>query len=215
MALPPFPTELLPSVHVPDTSAFDNFPFPPAPPICATETASRVSLHPDAEKFLGPNSEIVQSDLEMLEVLTSTFSAPMTAWRSQALQSASALASYYNLGAFAQSSRAGITKASSQYRDVLPILNAWLRNKFPGHSWSSTCVNHNEAMSMHRDLNNAEGSLNLTVTLGNFSDGGLFVEAPDGAVERWCAAAGSMISGCIHNTKAWPLAFNGFPLACF
>ena len=157
MALPPFPTELLPSVHVPATSAFENFPFPPAPPICATETASRVSLHPDAE--MGPNSEIVQSDLEMLEVLTSTFSAPMTAWRSQALQSASALASYYNLGAFAQSSRAGITKASSQYRDVLPILNAWLRNKFPGHSWSSVCVNHNEAMSMHRDLNTAEGSL--------------------------------------------------------
>ena len=63
---------------------------------------------------------------------------------------------------------------------------------------------------MHRDLNYAEGSLNLTVTLGNFSDGGLFVEAPDGTVERWCAAAGSMISGYIHNTKAWPLAFNGF-----
>ena len=63
---------------------------------------------------------------------------------------------------------------------------------------------------MHRDLNNAEGSLNLTIALGNFSDGGLFVEAPDGAVERWCAAAGSMISGYIHNTKAWPLAFSGF-----
>ena len=94
MALPPFPMESLPSVHVSDTSALENFPFPPAPPICATETASHVSVHPDAEKFLDPNSEIVQSDLEMLEVLASTFSAPMTAWRSQALQSASALASY-------------------------------------------------------------------------------------------------------------------------
>ena len=206
VALPPFPTESLPSVRVPESSA-----LPPAPPICATETASRVSVHPDAAKFLGPNSEIVQSDLEMLEVLTSTFSVPMTAWRSQALQSASALASYYNLGAFAQSCRAGITKASSQYRDVLPILNAWLQSKFPGHSWSSICVNHNEAISMHRDLNNAEGSLNLTIALGNFSDGGLFVEAPDGAVERWCATAGSLISGYIHNTKAWPLAFNGCP----
>ena len=77
-----------------------------------TETATRVSAHPDAEKYLGPNSDIVKSDLEMLELLASTFSAPMTAWRSQALQSASALASYYNLGAFAQSSRSGITKVS-------------------------------------------------------------------------------------------------------
>ena len=50
MELPPFPTELLPSVHVPDTSALEDFPFPPAPPIYATEAASRVSLHPDAEK---------------------------------------------------------------------------------------------------------------------------------------------------------------------
>ena len=140
----------------------------------------------------------------------STFSAPMTAWRSQALQSASAWASYYNLGAFSQSSRSGITRASFHYKDVLPVLNAWLRCKFPGHSWSSICVNHNEAMSMHRDLNNAEGSMNLAITLGNFSAGGLFVEAPDGASERWCAAAGVMIKGCTHNTKVWPLAFSGF-----
>ena len=209
MALPPFAMESLPSERVPDTSAFENFPFPPAPPIYVKEIATRVSLHPDAEKFLGPNSDIVQSDLQMLELLTSTFSAPMTAWRSQALQSASALASYYNLGAFAQSCRSGITKASSQYREVLPTLNAWLRSKFPGHSWPSICVNHNEAISMHRDLNNAEGSLNLTIALGNFSDGGLFVEAPDGAVERWCAAVGSMIRGDIHSTKAWPFAFSG------
>ena len=140
----------------------------------------------------------------------STFSTPVTAWRSQALQSASAWASYYNLGAFSQSSRSGITRASFHYKDVLPVLNAWLRCKFPGHSWSSICVNHNEAMSMHRDLNNAEGSMNLTITLGNFSEGGLFVEAPDGTMERCCAAAGVMIKGCVHNTKAWPLAFNGF-----
>ena len=209
MALPPFAVESLPSERAPDTAAFETFPFPPAPPIYAKEVATRVSLHPDAEKFLGPNSDIVQSDLQMLELLTSTFSAPMTAWRSQALQSASALASHYNLGAFAQSCRSGITKASSQYREVLPTLNAWLQLKFPGHSWSSICVNHNEAISMHRDLNNAEGSLNLTIALGDFSAGGLFVEAPDGAVERWCAAVGSMIRGDVHSTKAWPFAFSG------
>ena len=171
-----------------------------------TETAARVSAHPDAEKYLGPNSDVAQSDLEMLELLASTFSAPMTAWRSQTLQSASALASYY---AFAQSSRLGITKVSFQYQEVLPALNAWLRSKFPGHSWSSICVNHNEAISIHRDLNNAEGSLNLTIALGNFSGGGLFVEAPDGTAERWCATVGAMIPGNVHNTKAWPFAFSG------
>ena len=197
-------------MHVSDTTALQAFPFPPAPPIYATEAASRVSLHADAEKFQGPNSETVQSDVEILEVLMSTFSTPVTAWRSQALQSASAWASYYNLGAFSQSSRSGITRASFHYKNVLPVLNAWLRCKFPGHSWSSLCVNHNEAMSMHRDLNNAEGSMNLTITLGNFSEGGLFLEAPDGTLERWCATAGMMIKGCVHNTKAWPLAFNGF-----
>ena len=161
MALPPFAVESVPSERTLATTAFETFPFPPDPPISAKEVAARVSLHPDSEQFLGPNSDVIHSDLQMLELLTSTFSAPMTAWRSQALQSASALASYYNLGAFAQSCRSGITKASSQYREVLPTLNAWLRLKFPGHSWSSICVNHNEAISMHRDLNNAEGSLNL------------------------------------------------------
>ena len=210
MALPPFPLELSESDSPPDTSALGCFPFPPAPPIYVTDIATRVSAHPDAEIYLGPGSEIVKSDLEMLELLIATFSAPMPAWRSQALQSASALASYYNLGAFAQSSRFGITKVSFQYQDVLPALNAWLRSKFPGHSWSSICVNHNEAISMHRDLNNAEGSLNLTIALGNFSDGGLFVEAPGGAAERWCATVGAMIPGNIHTTKAWPFAFSGF-----
>ena len=145
-----------------------------------------------------------------LEVLTSTFSAPMPAWRSHALQSAPDLASCYNLGAFCQSCRSGITKATAQYLDVIPALNSWLRSKFPGHSWSSICVNHNESISMHRDLNNAVGSMNLTVALGSFSEGGLFVESPAGDVERWCSTAGLLIRGSIHNTKAWPLAFNGF-----
>ena len=73
MALPPFPMELSPSVHVPDTSALESFPFPPAPSVYVTETAARVSAHPDAEKYLGPNSDVVQSDLELLELLASTF----------------------------------------------------------------------------------------------------------------------------------------------
>ena len=76
--LPPFPTELLPSVHVPNT-CIARISFSPASPIYAAEATSRVSLHPYTVKFLGPNSESVQSDVEILEVLTSTFSAPMTA----------------------------------------------------------------------------------------------------------------------------------------
>ena len=69
MALPPFAVESVPSERTLATAAFETFPFPPAPPISAKEVATRVSLHPDSEKFLGPNSDVIQSDLQMLELL--------------------------------------------------------------------------------------------------------------------------------------------------
>ena len=66
-----------------------------------------------------------------------TFIEGMTKWRSHAIDSSANLAAYYNLGAFSQSIRMGLTHAYISIPSILCRLNAWLTMPFPLGTWSS------------------------------------------------------------------------------
>ena len=133
----------------------------------------------------------------------------MKKWRTLALVGTSQEAAYYNLGAFAQSSRRGITKASEQFGSILCRVNSWLSMLFPLGTWSSLCISHNELLKLHQDLTNAPGALNYTVSLGDFSGGGLLLESPSGALRLPLPTSGEMKHFAICDTKSRPLAFDG------
>ena len=133
----------------------------------------------------------------------------MKKWRTLALVGTSQEAAYHNLGAFAQSSRRGITKASDQYGSILCRVNSWLSMLFPLGTWSSLCISHNELLKLHQDLTNAPGALNYTVSLGDFSGGGLLLESPSGALRLPLPTSGEMKHFAICDTKSSPLAFDG------
>ena len=95
-----------------------------------------------------------------------------------AISSTSPEAAYYNLGAFSQSVRLGLTHSTLQYQRVLFRLNSWLSMLFPLGTWSSICISHNELLRLHRDSTNEPNTLNYTVTLGPFTGGGLYCWSP-------------------------------------
>ena len=129
----------------------------------------------------------------------------MTKWRAHAIDGSAHLAAYYNLGAFSQSVRLGLTHATFQYQHLLCRLNAWLTMLFPLGTWSSICISH----KLHRDTSNEPGTLNYTVTLGDFKGGGLLLESSDGAKELYVDALQKKLRFSVVDTKDSPLAFDG------
>ena len=149
------------------------------------------------------------SSANILSILEQTFIEGMTKWRSHAIDSSANLAAYCNLGAFSQSIRMGLTHATFQYQSILCRLNAWLTMLFPLGTWSSICISHNEVLKTHRDTSNEPGTLNYTVTLGDFQGGGLLLESPTGAKALYVDALQKQLLFSVVNTKESPLAFDG------
>ena len=80
---------------------------------------------------------------------------------------------------------------------------------FPLGTWSSICISHNEVLKLHRDTSNEPGTLNYTVTLGDFQGGGLLLESPTGSKSLYVDALQTQLLFSVVNTKAAPLAFDG------
>ena len=76
-------------------------------------------------------------------------------------------------------------------------------------TWSSICISHNEVLKIHRDTSNEPGTLNYTVTLGDFQGGGLLLESPTGAKTIYVDALQKQLLFSVVNTKEAPLAFDG------
>ena len=76
-----------------------------------------------------------------------------------------------------------------------------------GHgAWNAVCVGRNTTAQPHHDLANTPGSLNLTLSLGDFEGGQLWVEDPAGKTPV-CMPDGVLLDGCIHVTHNARLLF--------
>ncbi|CAE7343240.1 unnamed protein product [Symbiodinium sp. CCMP2592] len=112
-----------------------------------------------------------------LELLAQYFSIPFIDAAGPTDNAIDASRAYFNLGAFSfdNGTRSGIFQRTEQFSDVLRFLNAFMQLQFPGASWSSLCVSHNVRTRLHTDAGNASGTLNHTVSLGNFSGGEIWI----------------------------------------
>ena len=74
----------------------------------------------------------------------------------------------------------GISRMSDD-EEICKAVNGFLRDRFPGGSWTSIAILCNPKMGLHRDIRNMIGHPNHAITLGNFTGGRVWVE--DGAGE--------------------------------
>jgi len=105
------------------------------------------------------------------------------------------------------SNRGSLTLVSKELPKLCHDLNAFLCQLFPGESWNSLCVSRNILTSPHRDTANAPGSYNLTVGIGSYTSGGLWVEDSEGSVQQYIPQLSEQIRGKIVNTHHAPLKF--------
>ncbi|CAE7785030.1 unnamed protein product [Symbiodinium sp. CCMP2592] len=161
-----------------------------------------------------------------LELLAQYFSIPFASSSHCPDNAIAASEAYFNLGAFAfdNGARSGIFQRTEQFSDVLRFLNAFMQLQFPEASWSSLCVSHNVRTRLHTDSGNAAGTLNHTVSLGNFSGGEVWlcpalnqaapqVPAPlDASSEAHSAVEAG--TGEVRDTWHAPLSFSCDSLHC-
>ena len=89
---------------------------------------------------------------------------------------------------------------------LLQVINAFLSEVWPAGTWNAVCVGRNTTARAHRDLANTPGSVNLTLSVGEFAGGQLWVEDVNGDTPV-CLPNGVLLDGRLHNTHNSPLLF--------
>ena len=84
-------------------------------------------------------------------------------------------AGYFNLGAMFGSGKVRLTHLTQAFRLSCIFLNQFLLSCFPGGEWTSICIARSVQTRMHSDAGNLPGSLNFSVSLGDFTGGELWL----------------------------------------
>ena len=88
----------------------------------------------------------------------------------------------------------------------MSLINRWLHSLLPQLTWTSIAISRNARLEVHADRGNAEGSSNITVTLGQFSDGQLWLEHASGDVRMPCSDSANAM-GIVVDTHMRPYVF--------
>ena len=137
-------------------------------------------------------------------------------------QTSSTTTSRILLGGYSHGSFTGLTKDTAKFPEVTRYINKYLARHAPQHSWTSVLVGFNSAALPHRDHHNMKGTTNLIHGVGNYDQGGLWLEGeppgPSLPRARRLLPDGSMAKGYIlptlnkfvyfspeqrHATQAW------------
>ena len=105
------------------------------------------------------------------------------------------------------SRRSALTRVTLALPELCRALNAFLRQLFPQETWNSVCVAHNIVTAAHRDTANVQGSSNLSVSLGDFTGGQLWLADAQASVLRYVPALQRKIPGILLCTKENPTSF--------
>ena len=79
---------------------------------------------------------------------------------------------------------------------------------WPQESWNALCVSRNAFSNPHRDSANSEGTCNLTVGVGDYKHGGLWLENAQGKTSKFIPELGKFLLGNVEQTRRNPLQFS-------
>ena len=134
------------------------------------------SQHLDPEEFAA--ALLARSDWSASschKLLALAFPKPTSNRRGSVLQNAD-LVNYFVVGAFGYRGSAGLSQASKRRVTVMQFLNKWLLHRFPGQSWASIAVSHDQMTGLHTDSGNEPNTFNHTVSVGSFAEGHLWLQ---------------------------------------
>ena len=105
------------------------------------------------------------------------------------------------------SNRSALSAVSVALPEVCKQLNTFLQHLFPGETWNTLCVAHNILTSPHRDSANSANSFNLSISLGTFTGGSLWIESDQGPTRRFIPALQKSIPGKLVVSHNCPIKF--------
>ena len=169
---PMFSSDLSDSQSFSQTGVFDGSQpstGTAAPPPILSSSPSKPSLScmqgPQISPVFQPSAERCSALLHALQ------SAPWPA-NSSARQSVSMTSQgpsgYYNVGVQI-SDRSSLTAVTRLLPQLLQKINAFLSEVWPAGTWNAVCVGRNTTARARRDLANTPGSMNLTLSVGDFA----------------------------------------------
>ena len=113
---------------------------------------------------------------------------------------------YWNFGVTI-SDHARLTAVTMALPEAVKRLNAFLAELWPQEAWNAICVSRNAFSHPHRDSANAAGSHNLTVGVGDYCGGGLWLENPQRDTNKFIPELGNSLLGSVVQTRHNPLRF--------
>ena len=104
----------------------------------------------------------------------------------------------------------GVSRATWSCPEVTKYLNSLIRQRSPGHLWTTLYISRNTVTPLHRDQRNAKGFDVWVKAFGNFVGGGLWIEgeAGKGPVCKELPT-GVVKPGTIYDIGAGPIVFSG------
>ena len=82
---------------------------------------------------------------------------------------------YIVFGTFAHGGVQGITNITHKNQKACQYINAYLGEHGLSGDCSSLCINHGSTIQIHKDAHNMKGSMNHTISLGDFQGGNLWI----------------------------------------
>ena len=82
---------------------------------------------------------------------------------------------YIMLGVYAHGGLQGITRKSDDHPKLIEYLCKFLKHHGAKDNFSSICINHGSSVKVHKDIHNKSDTTNVTMSLGNFEGGGLWI----------------------------------------
>ena len=113
-------------------------------------------------------------------------------------------------GAYGHGPKCGLTSRTTQYPNLVALINRFMKQELPTATWSSFSVSRDVTFTQHRDLHNEPGSQNILVVLnhkGQCKGGSLWIEHEDGDQVRQVKPDLSL-NGVVLPVLRHPVQFN-------
>ena len=113
-------------------------------------------------------------------------------------------------GAYGHGPKCGLTSRTTQYPNLVALINRFMKQELPTATWSSFSVSRDVTFTPHRDLHNEPGSQNILVVLnhkGQCKGGSLWIEHEDGDQVRQVKPDLSL-NGVVLPVLRHPVQFN-------
>ena len=119
------------------------------------------------------------------------------------------LVDYFTYGLFSHGGVVGLTNKTREHDNVVRYLNGFARHQLGREAtWSSVSLSYNVRTESHHDYHNLRNTNNYTISIGQDSGGGLWIEDKDVTEEtlsaevRWRKAnTGQWLPGRVHDTR--------------